>query len=90
MRRQSSSSRLLTDALGFYAVFLLLMVAACAASKEVRQRDRSTEYSISCWYFGWYVCYEKANQLCPGRYKVLSETEGFNARELRIACPDAK
>jgi hypothetical protein len=68
---------------------LFLIVAGSATSQEIRRLDRSTEYSISCWYFGWYICYNKANELCPERYKVLSENEGFNGRELRIACPDS-
>jgi hypothetical protein len=72
------------------AAFLLFLVAGCATSQQVQRLDRSTEYSISCWYFGWYICYNKAAQLCPDRYKVLSENEGFSGRELRIACADAK
>ena len=66
---------------------LSLMVAGCATSQEIRRVDRSTEYSISCWHFGWYICYNKANELCGDRFKVLSENDGFNGRELRIACP---
>ena len=71
------------------AVLLILLVAGCARSHGVREPDRRNEYAISCWLFGWYICYEEANRLCPGRYKVLSEKEGFGGRELRIACPEA-
>lgn len=73
-----------------FAVFLLLAAAGCATSQEIRRPDGSTEYLISCGYFGWYICYDKANELCPGRYKTLSESAGFDRKELRIACPDAR
>jgi len=72
------------------AALVLLSVAGCATSHTVGRLDRSTEYSISCSYFGWYICYNKAEEICPGRYKVLSENETFNGRELRMACPDAR
>ena len=70
------------------AVLLLLVVAGCATSQRIGRLDRSTEYSISCSYFGWYICYNKAGELCPGRFKVLSESETSSGRVLRMACPD--
>lgn len=73
----------------YTAVFLSLMVAGCAASQEIRRTDGATEYLISCGLLGWYVCYDKAKEICPGRYRTLSESEGFNRKELRIACPPA-
>ena len=72
------------------AALLLLTVAGCASSQTVGRLDQGTEYSISCWYFGWYICYNKAEEICPGRYKVLSENETFTGRQLRMACPDAQ
>jgi hypothetical protein len=70
-----------------YAVLLLLVAAGCATSQEVARREGTTEHAISCGYFGWYLCYDKAKELCPGRYKVLSESTGLGSKELRIACP---
>jgi len=69
---------------------LSLLVAGCAGSHAVGRLDRSTEYSISCWYFNWSICYNKAEQICPGRFKVLSESDESGGRTLRIACPDAQ
>jgi len=69
--------------------FLSLIVAGCATSQEARRVDRSAEYTISCWHFGWYICYNKATELCGDRFKVLSENDGLNGRVLRIACPVA-
>ena len=72
------------------AALVLFVVAGCATSQHIGRLDRSTEYSISCSYFGWYICYNKAEEICPGRYKVLSESETYSGRQLRVACPDAQ
>ena len=73
------------------AVLLWLAVAGCATSQQAPDTGRAGEYQISCGYFGWYICYEKADQLCPGGYKVVSESEEhFGGRKLRISCQEAK
>jgi hypothetical protein len=72
------------------AAFFLLMVAGCATTQEVRRLNGTTEFSISCWYFDWNMCYAKANELCRGRQKFLSQHEGINGKELRIACHDGR
>ena len=75
------------------AAFLCATVGGCATSQQVpRSEGRAagaTEHLISCSFFNWYLCYEQADKICPGRYKVLSESEGVARRELRIACPAA-
>ena len=67
------------------AVLLALAAAACASSQPVADAGRAGEYQISCGYLGWYICYERADQLCPGGYKVLAEEED-GGRRTRIAC----
>lgn len=69
------------------AAIVLLGAAACTSTREVRTAGGSREYLITCGYLGWYICYEKAQEICPGRYKALSESEGYGPKELRIACP---
>ena len=60
-------------------------------SQHAPDSARAGEYQISCGYFGWYICYEKAGQLCPGGYKVVSESEEhFGGRKLRISCEGQK
>lgn len=71
------------------AACLALAAAGCATSQPLRESGRAGEHQISCGYFGWYICYERADQLCGGRYKVLSETEDAG-RKLRVACEDSK
>ena len=50
-------------------------LAACTASQDVRPGAGPNEYSISCWYLGWYVCYDKAQQICSriGREPLASD-----------------
>ena len=73
------------------AVVLLLLLAGCTTTQEIRRPDGTVEYLIDCGAsLCWDICYEKANQICPAGYTTLSEDAGFNRKELRIACPSAK
>ena len=73
------------------ALLLSLAAAGCATSQQVRDTGRVGEYEISCGYFGWYICYQKADELCPGGYKVISESEEhFGGRKTRISCQARK
>lgn len=70
---------------------LILLLAGCTTTKEIRRPDGTVEYLIACGAsLGWNICYDKANQICPGGYTTLAEDAGFNRKELRIACPSAK
>ena len=73
------------------ALWLSLAAAGCTSVQQVRDSGRAGEYEISCGYFGWYICYERADQLCPGGYKVVSESEEhFGGRTTRISCQPPK
>jgi hypothetical protein len=73
------------------ALALSLATAGCATSRQAPDTTRAGEHQISCGYFGWYICYERAGQLCPGGYKVVSESEEhFGGRKLRISCQAEK
>ena len=73
------------------AAWLALAAAGCATSEQVKDSGRAGEYQIACGYFAWYVCYERADQVCPGGYKVVSENEEhFGGRKLRVSCQEAK
>ena len=82
----------LTEARGAaIAALLSLAAAGCATSQQANDSGRAGEYQISCGYFGWYICYERADQLCPGGYKVVSENEEhFGGRSLRISCREGQ
>ena len=68
---------------------LLFIAAGCATVEEVQRPGGDTEHVISCSYFNWNYCYERARQLCPDGYKVLSESEGYRPKELRVTCTSA-
>jgi len=73
------------------AVLLSFAAAGCATSQQAPDSARAGEYQISCGYFGWYICYDKAAQLCPGGYRVVSESEEhFGGRKLRVSCQESK
>jgi hypothetical protein len=73
------------------AALLSFAAAGCATSQQAPDTARAGEYQISCGYFGWYICYEEAGQLCPGGYKVVAESEEhFGGRKLRISCQGQK
>lgn len=73
------------------AGLLSFAAAGCATSQQAPDTARAGEYQISCGYFGWYLCYEKAGQRCPRGYKVVAESEEhFGGRRLRISCQESK
>lgn len=70
-----------------FASLFLLLVAGCATSQpQPRSAGAPAEHVISCAFFNWQVCYEKANDICNGRYKMLSHDEALNRKDLRIRC----
>ena len=72
------------------AAVSILFLSRCTTTQEIRRRDGTVENFIACGAsLGWNICYDKANELCPGGYETLSEDAGFNRKELRIACPSA-
>jgi hypothetical protein len=73
------------------AALLALAAAACATSRQAADTSRAGEYEISCGYFGWYICYDRADQLCPRGYRVVAENEDhFGGRSTRIACKNTE
>jgi hypothetical protein len=68
------------------ATCAVMVAAGCATSQPVPKPGVGTEHVVSCWYFGWYLCYEKAKEICQGDYKVVSQSDGAMGRELRITC----
>lgn len=72
-------------------VIALLVIGGCTTVQDIKRPDGSAEYLIACGAStGWNICYDKANEVCPGGYNTLSENAGFNRKELRIVCPGKK
>ena len=74
------------------AFLLLIATTGCTTTtKEIHFPDGTIDYLITCdARFGWNICYDKANEVCPSGYTTIFEDPGFNRKELRIACPGAK
>ena len=65
------------------------LLASCTTAQEIRRPDGTVEYQIACGAgTGWNICYERANELCPGGYETVSKTPGFNRKEMLIRCPN--
>jgi hypothetical protein len=73
------------------AGLLLSAITGCTTAQEIRFPDGTIDYLITCAAdLGWNICYDKANAVCPSGYTTIFEDPGFNRKELRIACADAK
>lgn len=68
------------------ATCLLMAAAGCASSDTIPRPGGPSEYVVSCWYFGWYMCYDRAKEICGGDFKIVSHDEGAGGRKLRITC----
>jgi hypothetical protein len=67
------------------ATCLLIAAAGCASETVVRPGGPA-EHMVSCWYLGWYICYDKAREICGGDFKIVSHDEGSSGRKLRVTC----
>lgn len=68
------------------ATCLLVVAAGCAATETIPRAGGASEYVVSCWYFGWYMCYDRAKEVCGGDFKIVSHDEGLGGRKLRVTC----
>lgn len=68
------------------ATCLLIVLAGCASNQTIPRPGGPAEHVVSCWYFGWYMCYDKAKEICGEEYKIVSHDEGPNGRKLRVTC----
>ena len=65
-----------------------LLLVGCTTTQQINRPGGKKEFLIACGAgLGWNICYDKANELCPGGYTTLEKDAGFNRKELRISCP---
>jgi hypothetical protein len=60
-------------------IFLVILLAGCASSKEVDITEGQRGYSIDCSgdHLNWSLCYEKAGQICGEKgFEILDKTGG--------------
>lgn len=62
-------------------------LTACTTSSKIYERDGREALLIECGAaVSFSVCHERALKECPGGYTTLSETSGFNRKEIRVRC----
>jgi hypothetical protein len=75
----------------FWMGLLVLGLTACTTEQKITRPGGRTEYVVACGAStGWNICYQRANELCPQRYETVSEEDGFNRKEMRIACAGSR
>lgn len=64
-----------------YSLILLLLVAACAKSTPLPAINGKQAYFVECsgGAKSWSTCYEKANEVCHGTYKIVNKEQGKEA-----------
>jgi len=60
-------------------IFIVILLSACATSKEIDIAEGQRGYSINCSadHLNWSLCYEKAGQICDEKgFEILDKTGG--------------
>ena len=60
-------------------IFLVMLLTACATSKEIDIAEGQRGYSIDCSadHLDWSLCYEKAGKICGAKgFEILDKTGG--------------
>ena len=72
---------------GLFVLVGLALLAGCTTAQKISRPDGSVEYQIACGAAtGWGICYSRAEKECPQGYSTIEEDQGFNRKELKIAC----
>lgn len=74
--------------LGIGVVLLVSMVVTgCTTVSRIYERDGREALLIECGAaLSFSICHERALKECPSGYTTISETPGFNRKEIRIRC----
>lgn len=74
----------------------IVLLAGCAATaKPIPGPDGTPAFMVECTQSqGWEQCYEKAAEVCGGRYSVQDRISGYSSgveqRRLLVGCPGGK
>ncbi len=68
-------------------VLILATSSACTNASKIYERDGQEALLIECGAASSFsICHERALKECPSGYTTLSETPGFNRKEIRVRC----
>ena len=62
-----------------FPIFLVMLLSACATSKEIDIAEGQRGYSIDCSadHLNWSLCYEEAGQICTEKgFEIVDKTGG--------------
>lgn len=69
------------------AVLSLVVLGGCSTASPIYDTGGRPALLIECGAAtSFSVCHERALKECPRGYETISETPGFNRKELRIRC----
>ena len=73
---------------GMVVVLMISMaVSSCTTASRIYERNGREALLIECGAaLSFSVCHERALKECPSGYTTISETPGFNRKEIRIRC----
>ena len=65
----------------------LATIAGCSTASKMYDQNGQVALLVDCGAAtSFSVCHERAMKECPNGYITISETPGFNRKELRIRC----
>ena len=71
----------------FALALVLITVSGCTTASKIYGQDGQELLLIECGAaVSFSVCHERALKECPTGYTSISETPGFNRKELRVRC----
>ena len=75
----------------FISIFVVALISlafiSCTTVSKIHERDGREAFLIECGAaVSFSVCHERALKECPAGYTTISETPGFNRKEIRVRC----
>jgi hypothetical protein len=68
-------------------IVLIVTLTGCTTVSKIHERDGREALLIECGAaLSFSICHERALKECPAGYTTLSETPGFNRKEIRVRC----
>lgn len=71
-------------------VLIVFAVSSCTTTSKIYEKDGCEALLVECGAaVSFSVCHERALKECPGGYTTISETPGFNRKEIRVRCNES-
>ncbi len=71
------------------ALLFCLVLCGCTTASKYYGKEGEPAFLIECGAaLSFSICHERAKAECPNGYKTISETPGFNRKEIRVQCKE--